>query len=110
VDGETAGWHLGLGTAYEVDGIGLRLEPRRGVVAVPHPLRVVYADHRRLQGKANRGEEISWGSSSRSEKRQQGACRTSSTMSPPLSGKGLRWFAEQEKRNNWGKAQVSSLS
>ena len=44
--------YLGLGAADEVDGIGLRLEPRRGVVAVPHPLRVVYADHRRLQGKA----------------------------------------------------------
>jgi hypothetical protein len=45
------GWYLSLGAADEVDRISLRLEPRRRVVAVPHPLRVVYADHSRLQGK-----------------------------------------------------------
>jgi hypothetical protein len=51
VDG--AGGYLGLGAADEVDGIGLRLEPRRSVVAVPHPFRIVYADHRCLQRKTN---------------------------------------------------------
>lgn len=40
---------LGLGAADEIDGVGLGLEPGRGVVAVPHPLRVVDADHRRLE-------------------------------------------------------------
>jgi hypothetical protein len=42
--------YLGLRAADEVDGVGLRLESRRRVVAVPHPLRVVYANHRRLRG------------------------------------------------------------
>jgi hypothetical protein len=46
--------YLGLRAADEVDGVGLRLESRRRVVAVPHPLRVVYANHRRLWG-GNKG-------------------------------------------------------
>jgi hypothetical protein len=88
VDGETGGGYLGLGAADEVDGIGLRLEPRRGVVAVPHPLRVVYADHRRLQGESETTvRKLVGDRSSRTEKQQQGACRTSSTMAPPLGSR-----------------------
>ena len=55
------------------------------------------------RGKRNRGEEISWGSEFKDRETAAGACRTSSTMapplrvSPPLSGEGLRWFAEQDR-------------
>lgn len=42
---------LRLGAAEDGDGEGvfLRLEPQWGIVLVPHPLRVVHADHRRLR-------------------------------------------------------------
>jgi hypothetical protein len=40
---------LRLGGAEDGEGVGLRLEPRWRIVPVPHPLRVVHADHRRLR-------------------------------------------------------------
>ena len=47
---------LRLGAGQEVDGVGLGLEPRGRVVAVPGPLAVVHAHHRGLHpGRRPRG-------------------------------------------------------
>lgn len=42
---------LSFSTADEIDGIGLGLESGGRVVTIPHPLRIVDADHRSLSTK-----------------------------------------------------------
>ena len=41
--------HLSFSSAYEIDSVGLGLVSTGRVVPIPHPLRVVDADHRGLQ-------------------------------------------------------------